>query len=145
MLTAALVLALGTSAALAQNANTAFEQKAQALNKAAKQGGKMTTALNAISTETGVPQDQVQAMHNSHPGVGAAAILIASVMADQTKKPAENFLQERAGGTSWEAIASANKVPLQTIEQRLDNVQRALTNPQQTAATSTTTPQATTT
>src|SRR6266704_1662006 len=136
LFTAALVFAWGIEAALAQNSNTSFEKKANAVSQAAKKSGMMDVALRDISAETGVPQDQVQAMHTNHPNANAAWLLLASVMADQTKQPAEKFLQSRLKCKTWESIAAENHVPLQTLDQRLDTLQQALTNPQQTATTS---------
>src|SRR4051794_679370 len=107
LLTAAFVLAWGSGAALAQNKSTAkspgFEQKATAVNQAARKSGKMDTALRDISVETGLPQDQVQALHNKHPNAGAGAILLAAVIANQTKQPAETILQTHLQGKTWES------------------------------------------
>ena len=133
LFTAGLVLAWGTDAALAQSRNTSFEKKANAINEAAKKSGMMEVALRDISTQTGVPQDQLQAMHTKYPKAGPAGILLASVMAEQTKKPAETFLQSRINGKSWESIAAENKVSIRTLDQRLDQLQQGLNNPQPTS------------
>src|SRR5437899_9636547 len=137
LLTATLVLGWISGAALGQNKDTAFQQKANAFNLAARKSGMMDTALRDISVETRVPQDQVQALHQKHPNAGASAILLAAVMEQQTKQPAEGFLQRHLQGKTWESIAAENKVSIDTLNQRLDHVQHALSNPQQATATPT--------
>jgi len=104
----------------------------------------MDNVLRTISTQTGLPQDQVQALRSKHPKAGASAILLSAVMANQTKKPAETFLQSHLEGKTWEAIASENHVPIQTLNQQLDQVQQALNNPQAAGTATTTTQPATT-
>src|SRR5438552_1113238 len=126
LFTAALVFAWGTEAALAQNSNTSFEKKANAVSQAAKKSGMMDVALRDISAETSVPQDQVQTMANSHPKAGAGGVLIASVLADETKKPPESFLQTHDSGKSWETIASDNHVSLDKLDLRLNHVQSSV-------------------
>jgi hypothetical protein len=143
LLTAAVVFAYGNQAALAQNKrnqNTGFEQKATAINQAATKSGGMDNLLRSISRQTGLPQDQVQALRNNHPNAGASAIALSAVMANQTKKPAETFLQSHLQGKTWESIASENHVPMQTLNQQLDQVQQALNNPQTAAASTVTAP-----
>ena len=81
-------------------------------------------AVAAVSDITGVPQDQVQTLANSHPKAGAGGVLIASVLADETKKPPESFLQTHDSGKSWETIASDNKVSLDKLDLRLNHVQK---------------------
>src|SRR6185369_17251840 len=118
----------------------AFEQKANALNQTVRKNGTMDTALREVSVETRLPQDEVQALRRNHPNAGASGILLAAVMADQTRKPAEAFLQSHVNGKSWESIAAENHVSVQTLEQKLNQMQRALNNPRQTAAATTTNP-----
>jgi hypothetical protein len=135
LLTAAVVFAYGNQAALAQNKsnqNTGFEQKATAINQAATKSGGMDNLLRSISRQTGLP--------NNHPNAGASAIALSAVMANQTKKPAETFLQSHLQGKTWESIASENHVPMQTLNQQLDQVQQALNNPQTAAASTVTAP-----
>jgi len=140
LLTATLILAWGNDKALAQDKSTAFEQKANALNQTVRKNGTMDTALREVSVETRLPQDEVQALRRNHPNAGASGILLAAVMADQTRKPAEAFLQSHVNGKSWESIAAENHVSVQTLEQKLNQMQRALNNPRQTAAATTTNP-----
>src|SRR5438045_7065096 len=91
VLAAGLVLSWGTVAFAAENKT--FDQKADDLNAMAKSGEKFNAAIHAISVETGVPEDRLLDMHKQHPQAGPAAILNASIMADETRKPPEVFLK----------------------------------------------------
>src|SRR5947209_4154431 len=91
ILAAGMVLSWGTSALGAESKN--FEQKADELNATAKSGEKFNAAIHAISVETGVPEERLMEMHRQHPQAGPAAILNASILADETKQPPEKFLR----------------------------------------------------
>ncbi len=52
--------------------------------------------------------------------------MAANVLADQTKKQPEVFLQAKAGGQSWSQIAQANNVPLSQLDTRLANMEQSL-------------------
>lgn len=141
LLTGGLLLA-GNNAAMAQNKSTGnasnnketgFDKKVNAINQAAKKKGQMDTVLGDICNNTGLNLHEVQALHQSHPNAGVGAILLAAVIADQTQQPAEKFLESRINGTTWEAIAAHNKVPMDKLNQKLDKVLSALNNPQSSA------------
>ena len=51
---------------------------------------------------------------------------MASVLADETKKPPESFLQTHDSGKSWETIASDNNVSLDKLDLRLNHVQSSV-------------------
>lgn len=122
VLAAGLVLSWGTGAIAAENKT--FDQKADDLNVSAKSGEKFNAAIHAISVETGVPEDRLMDMHRQHPQAGPAAILNASILADETKQPPETFLKSHQNGVRWEDIARKNKVPIEKLDTRLDHVQR---------------------
>jgi hypothetical protein len=130
VLAAGLVLSLGTGAARAQDKATKdnFERKAHALNVAAKKAGT-PNALRAISVETGVPLEKVQAMYKNRSEAGPAGILVACVLADETKLAPERFLEGEPDVKSWETLISHHNVPLEKVNERLDHVQRVMTNP----------------
>jgi len=142
LVTGGLLLACGNNAALAQNKNTGkigpketgFEQKVKAINQAAKKKGMMDTVLGDICNNVGLNLEQVRTLHRNHPNAGAGAILLAAVIADQTKQPAEKFLESHLNGNTWESIAAHNNVPMEKLNQKLDKVQSALNNPQTPAA-----------
>ena len=131
VLTAGLVLGLGTGAARAQDKATKdnFERKAHAVNAAAKQTDSANSALRAISVETGVPLEKVQGMYKDHPKAGPAGILVACVLADETKLAPEKFLEGESDVKSWETLISHHNVPLQKVSDRFDHVQREMTDP----------------
>jgi hypothetical protein len=122
VLAAGLVLSWGTGAFAAENKT--FDQKADDLNATAKSGEKFNSAIHAISVETGVPEDRLLDMHRQHPQAGPAAILNASILADETKQPPETFLKSHQNGARWEDIARKNKVPIEKLDTRLDHVQQ---------------------
>ena len=103
-----------------------LEDRVHAVNQTAEKAGRMNVALQRISTETGIPQDQVQASHRRYPDTGAAGLLIAGVLADETKKPFEQFLKQHSSGRKWGAIARDNKVSIESLIARLDRFEKAL-------------------
>lgn len=121
VLAAGLVFSWGTGALAAENKT--FEQKADDLNTTAKSGEKFNAAIHAISVETGVPEERLMDMHRQHPQAGPAAILNASILADETKQPPEVFLKHHQNGIRWEDIARKNHVPIEKLDSRLNRVQ----------------------
>lgn len=129
LLVAAVSLGITAGVALGQpKAREELDNRAHSVNMLADQHGGMKAAIHDVSVETGVPIDRVQQMHDQHPNAGAAGILIACVLADNTKQPAEHFLNRHEHGQSWARIARDNNVPLNKIDYRLDNLQRELGN-----------------
>jgi hypothetical protein len=123
---AAIVLGLGVPSLPAQEGRERLQQQMRDVNDAANKPGRMKIAMERISTETGVPLEQVRAMHKRQPGAGASGILIACVLAAETKKSPERFLDRHVEGKSWADIAHDNNVKLAKLNVRLDNVERAL-------------------
>jgi hypothetical protein len=96
------------------------------VNDAAKKKGMMPVALHAVSIETGVPREQVEALHKRFSEVGPAGLLLSCVLAAETKKQPEYFVKKHNSGDGWGAIARDNKVSPQKLIERLDHVDRAL-------------------
>jgi hypothetical protein len=103
-----------------------LDSRARTVNNLASRRGGMRDALHDVSVETGVPLDRVQRMHDDHPNAGAAGIMIACVMADNTKGSPNRFLEDHKSGRSWASIARQNNVPLEKINAKLDNLEREL-------------------
>ena len=103
-----------------------FKRRVEQINDAAKDKEVMQLAIKHISVETGVPADKVRVHHERHPNMGAAGLLLANVMAAETKKPPATFLNERQTGDSWLAIAKEHKVGIEKLTVRLDNVWKAI-------------------
>lgn len=103
-----------------------LDNRAQTVNSLAERHGGIKDALHDVSVETGVPIDRVQRMHDSHPDAGAAGIMIACVLADNTKETPDRFLSQHAGGKGWASIARENNVPLDQINGKLDNLEHEL-------------------
>ncbi len=128
---AALALALGISLADAQQATSEeqhFTQQAAAINRQAiSSPQELEAALHTISVQTGVPLATVQAQHRLYPNFGIAGLLVANVLAAETgNKHPLTFIEERAAGRSWSQIASEHNVPLNKLNVRLDNMEKAL-------------------
>jgi len=122
-------LVLGLSLCPLRGADTAraeLNTHISEINRAAKSGNKMPTALHAVAIETGVPLERVEAMHKRYPDEGPAGVLMASVLADETKKSPEEFLNRHHSGQIWTKIVQANHVSLDKFHERLDHVDRAL-------------------
>jgi hypothetical protein len=86
----------------------------------------MKEVIHDVSVETGVPQDQLQRMHDQHPDAGPAGLLIASVIADNAKGSPERYLSRHVNGTGWGAIARENNVPLEKIDNKLAKLEQDL-------------------
>jgi hypothetical protein len=101
-------------------------QRAAEVNQSAKKSGMMQVALQRVATETGVPLTEVEAMHKHYPDAGPAGVLLACVLADETKKTPEHFLAKRKGGEGWAAMARANKVSIEKLNERMARLERAV-------------------
>jgi hypothetical protein len=128
LLAAGFVFSLGMLELRAQDKATAeqLDKKADAVNAAAKKPGKMKAAYQSISTETGVPLERVEKLHKEHPEAGPAGLMLACVMAAETKRTPSHFIESRMDGKSWAAIAHDNKVPIEKLTERLDHMSTAL-------------------
>ena len=126
ILLAAVVLGTGSSLS-AQNKKAdreALDDRIDQVNRAAKKEGK-DVAMQRISTETGVSMDQLQSMNKKF-DVGPAGLMVASVLANETKKGPEHFLRQHQEGKSWAALARDNKVPIDRLNSRLDRLENAI-------------------
>src|SRR5574339_370596 len=88
----AVALGLMTAPARADNKQDreGFNKRIHQINDAVEKRNLMESALKHISVETGVPLSDVESMHKRHKDMGAAGLLVACVLADETKKPAED-------------------------------------------------------
>jgi len=111
----------------ASASETQLHQLQKQINEATQTTQQWETAMHTISVQTGVPRDQLRTLRQNYPTVEPAAVLIASVLADETKKAPEEFLKQHIAGQNWVQIARNNKVPLEKIDARLERIQQALT------------------
>ncbi|HXT13305.1 MAG TPA: hypothetical protein VN873_17240 [Candidatus Angelobacter sp.] len=125
-------VAFTTAIARGQSARDELETRAQHVNSLADRHGGMREVIHSVSVETGVPQEQLQRMHDEHPDAGPAGLMIASVLADNTKKSPEMFLRRHVNGRGWASIARENNVPLDKINNRLDKLEHDLDSLQPT-------------
>ena len=125
--TIGLAVALNSVPALAASApETQLHQLQQQINDGTKTTQQWETAMHTISVQTGVPRDQLRTLRQNYPTVEPSAVLISSVLADETKKAPEEFLKQHIAGQTWVQIARNNKVPLEKIDTRLERIQQAL-------------------
>ena len=126
----AVALALGISPVRAADKDDAaahFKKRVDQINNAtAKDPELFQTALKQISVETGVPLERVRLHHQRNPNMGAAGLLLANVLAAETKEAPATFLKERQSGDQWLAIAREHKVAIDKLNVRLNNVWKAL-------------------
>ena len=135
----ALNVLLGLGTGLGRAADTGdsqqinhFNQQMQKINKQAKDPKVLQLTMEQIATETGVPVDQVRSQHRTYPDEGAASLLVANVLAAETKKSPNSFLKERSSGKRWVDIAQENKVPMEKFIVRLDRIEKAIAPAAQT-------------
>ena len=123
-------VSLGLTAGLARgedrNAKDELDSRAHTVNALADKHGGMKEAMRDVSVETGVPEAQIQRMHDQHPDAGAAGIMIACTIADNAKGAPEAYLSRHVNGKGWAAIARDNNVPLDKINVRLDKLEHDL-------------------
>ena len=127
----AATMSLGLSLSIAHGQPRGSERdelnsRVQTVNSLADRRGGMRDAIHDVSVETGVPEEQLHRMHDNHPNAGPAGLMVASVLADETKERPERFLNARENGRGWASIARENGVPLEKINQKLDNLEREL-------------------
>ena len=128
-LVAVAVLGAGVAGARADEKTAdRLNSRVHDVNDAAKKKGMMSEAMHTVSVETGVPREQVEGLHKRFPDVGPAGILIACVMADETKKAPEEFIKKHNSGDGWGTIAREHRVPQEKLIERLDHLDRALTS-----------------
>jgi hypothetical protein len=122
---AAIALALPTLSIQASEKEQ-LDDKIQHINDLAKKPGARDVAVQRVSVETGVPVERVQAMHQKHSDIGIGGVMVANVLADETKKDPEVFMKQRGQGKKWAAIAKENNVSFTSLNDRLDRLERAL-------------------
>ena|SRR5437879_1971183 len=122
-----LLLGMGLSSVSgADRTQEQLTERLQHVNRSAKTGGRMQTAFHAIATETGVPLEQIEALYKRYPEEGPAGVLMACVMADETKKSPEEFVKKNMAGKSWTQLAKEYKVSIDKLNERLDHMDRIL-------------------
>jgi len=103
-----------------------FDKRVSDINAMASKPAKTDLALQRISTETGMPVDRLKQQHQKHPDIGPAGLMVANVLADETKKGPEVFLSQKAAGKKWVNIAKENKVSVEKLIERLDRLEKAI-------------------
>jgi len=125
---AGILLNTGLSSARAadKESQSSLKSRMEEVNAASSNPEKMEIALKRISTETGVPIEKVRTLHKNHPTVQAAGLLVACVLADETKKSPDTFLKTHDSGKTWTTIAEANKVSVDKLTARVERLQQSL-------------------
>ena len=108
-------------------AGSNLEQRLSQINTAAEKPAMLNQALQRISTQTGVPLEQIRSQHEQHPEFGIGGLLVANSLAAATKKDPQHFIDQRLAGKSWTSIAQENNVSMDDLMMRVDRVASALT------------------
>jgi len=103
-----------------------LDNRVKQLNSVGSKPDMQDVAFQRISTETGVPVETVRKQHQRHPNVGVAGLMIANVLANETKKAPEQFLGEHEKGKKWVPIAKENNVTVDKLNERLDRLAKAI-------------------
>lgn len=101
---------------------------ARTINTLDNKAGARRAGYEAIAKETGVSVSTLQAQQRQHQEVGTAGLLMANVIAGQTKRPAGNYLRQAAEGKPWERIAADNGVNLEDLDAKLGRLEEAMRN-----------------
>jgi hypothetical protein len=67
-------------------------------------------------------------MHKNHPKVHAGGLLVACVLADETRKSPSTFLKQHDSGKSWTSFAEDNNVSVDKLSARIERLQQSLDN-----------------
>ena len=124
--TVAVALAFTLPMAAADDDVEHYEKRIKHLNDLSEKPGKAKVALQRIATETGMPLERVQNQHKKFPDIGIGGLMVANVLANDTRKSPGQFLEQRKSGKKWLAIAKEHKVPVERINQRLDRLEKAI-------------------
>jgi hypothetical protein len=104
-----------------------LENRVKQLNALGAKPAMQDVAFQRISTETGVPVEAVRKQHDRHPNIGIAGLMIANVLANETKKNPESFLTQRdSGKKNWRQLARENNVSVEKLNERLDRLHKAI-------------------
>ena len=103
-----------------------LENRVKQLNALAAKPETQALAFQRISTETGMPIENVKRQHEQHPNVGIGGLMIANVIANDTKKSPGTYLTQRDGGKKWLQIAKENNVSVDKLNERLDRLHKAI-------------------
>jgi hypothetical protein len=119
-------LAFNTGVPAASAPETRLHQLQKQVNETTQTTQQWEVAMHTISVQTGVSRKQLRAMRQKHPTVEPSAVLISCVLADETKKAPEQFLERAIATQDWIPIARNHKVPLEKINERLERIQQAI-------------------
>jgi len=126
LLVASVSLGFTAEFARGQGGRNNLDFRAQRINSMAFQGGSRRQALRVVSNETGISVGRLQNMDAQNPAAGPAGLMIASVLANNTRNSPEQFVNRHANGRSWMQMAANNNVSIYRINARLDRLESSL-------------------
>jgi hypothetical protein len=103
-----------------------LENRVKQLNALGAKPAMQDVAFQRISTETGVPLETVRKQHGRHPKIGIAGLMMANVLANETKKNPDWFLTQKESGKKWLQLAKENNVSVDKLNERLDRLHKAI-------------------
>ena len=116
-----------------------LDRHIQAVNRLDKNQAALRAGMAAVSKETAVPLNTIEAEHKDHPQMGLAGLFVAHQLSVTTHKPADQFIKQRQSGQSWAQIARANNQDLADLDQKLTRIEEAMRNPGAASSTAGTT------
>ena len=118
--------ASATTAPTLRQLRVDITKHARAINTLDNRAPARQAGLEAIAKETGVSVPTLQVQHRQHQEIGTAGLLMANVIAVQTKRPAGNYLRQAAEGKPWEHIAADNGVNLESLDAKLGQLEETM-------------------
>jgi len=103
-----------------------IDKRIDAVNRLDNKPAAMQAGLAAVSKETTVPLQKIQAEHKEHPRVGLAGLFVAHDLAVHAHKPVDHFIKAHQAGNTWTALATANGVDLSEIDGKLARIEQAM-------------------
>jgi hypothetical protein len=103
-----------------------IDKRIDAVNRLDNKPAAMQAGLAAVSKETAVPVQKIQAEHKEHPRVGLAGLFVAHDLAVHAHKPVDHFIKAHQAGTTWTALATANGLDLTEIDGKLARIEQAM-------------------
>jgi len=103
-----------------------IDKRIDAVNRLDNKPAAMQAGLAAVSKETAVPLQKIQAEHKEHPRVGLAGLFVAHDLAVHSHKPVDQFIKAHQDGSTWTALATANGVDLSEIDGKLARIEQEM-------------------
>jgi hypothetical protein len=103
-----------------------IDKRIEAVNRLDNKPAAMQAGMAAVSKETAVPLQKIQAEHKEHPRVGLAGLFVAHDLAVHSHKPVDHFIKAHQEGNTWTALATANGLDLSEVDSKLARIEQEM-------------------